>query len=180
MDIAEAPLGRREKRKQEIRSRIEEAAYRLFREQGIEDTSIEQICVEADALASPTGKADPPFLQLPRVMSTVIASRLSSPWMSIGSIPRAAMLRTSFFIARWGTLDPGSGGAQSAPGGHCSAFAQWRQDAGGIAAVVAALRAHAADAAVQLWGCAALRSLPALHAPLLAPPPSPPGHPRWA
>ena len=48
MDIAEVPLGRREKRKQEIRSRIEEAAYRLFREQGIEDTSIEQICVEAD------------------------------------------------------------------------------------------------------------------------------------
>ena len=48
MDMAEVPLGRREKRKQEIRSRIEEAAYRLFREQGIEDTSIEQICVEAD------------------------------------------------------------------------------------------------------------------------------------
>ncbi len=45
---AEAPLGRREKRKQEIRTRIEEAAYRLFREQGIEDTSIEQICVQAD------------------------------------------------------------------------------------------------------------------------------------
>ena len=48
MDAAEAPLGRREKRKQEIRSRIEDAAYRLFRLQGIEDTSIEQICVEAD------------------------------------------------------------------------------------------------------------------------------------
>lgn len=48
MDMAEAPLGRREKRKQEIRSRIEEAAYRLFNEHGIEDTSIEQICVEAD------------------------------------------------------------------------------------------------------------------------------------
>jgi AcrR family transcriptional regulator len=48
MDMAEVPLGRRKKRKQEIRSRIEEAAYRLFREQGIEDTSIEQICVEAD------------------------------------------------------------------------------------------------------------------------------------
>jgi len=45
---AEAPLGRREKRKQEIRTRIEEAAYRLFREQGIEETSIEQICVQAD------------------------------------------------------------------------------------------------------------------------------------
>ena len=44
----EAPLGRREKRKQEIRTRIEEAAYRLFQRQGIEDTSIEQICVEAD------------------------------------------------------------------------------------------------------------------------------------
>ncbi len=48
MAIAEAPLGRRKKRKQEVRSRIEEAAYRLFRGRGIEDTSIEQICVEAD------------------------------------------------------------------------------------------------------------------------------------
>jgi AcrR family transcriptional regulator len=48
MDTAEAPLGRREKRKQEIRARIEEAAYQLFRKQGIEDTSIEQICVQAD------------------------------------------------------------------------------------------------------------------------------------
>ena len=54
MDIVEAPPtlrekpGRREKRKQEIRTRIEEAAYRLFREQGIEETSIEQICVAAD------------------------------------------------------------------------------------------------------------------------------------
>jgi len=48
MDTVEAPLGRREKRKQELRTRIEEAAYRLFRQQGIEDTSIEQICVEAD------------------------------------------------------------------------------------------------------------------------------------
>jgi AcrR family transcriptional regulator len=42
------PLGRREKRKQEIRARIEAAAYALFQRQGIEDTSIEQICVEAD------------------------------------------------------------------------------------------------------------------------------------
>jgi AcrR family transcriptional regulator len=48
MVTAEAPVGRREKRKQEIRTRIEEAAYRLFREQGIEETSIEQICVQAD------------------------------------------------------------------------------------------------------------------------------------
>lgn len=48
MDTARAPLGRREKRKQEIRSRIEEAAYRLFKQQGIEETSIEQICIEAD------------------------------------------------------------------------------------------------------------------------------------
>jgi AcrR family transcriptional regulator len=48
MYAAEVPQGRREKRKQEIRTRIEEAAYRLFREQGIEDTSIEQICVAAD------------------------------------------------------------------------------------------------------------------------------------
>ena len=48
MDTVEAPLGRREKRKQEIRARIEEAAYTLFQHQGIEDTSIEQICLEAD------------------------------------------------------------------------------------------------------------------------------------
>ena len=48
MNTAAAPLGRREKRKLEIRSRIEDAAYRLFLHQGIEDTSIEQICVEAD------------------------------------------------------------------------------------------------------------------------------------
>lgn len=48
MDMTEAPLGRRAKRKQEIRARIEDAAYRLFQRHGIEDTSIEQICVEAD------------------------------------------------------------------------------------------------------------------------------------
>ncbi len=48
MDTVEAPVGRREKRKQEIRARIEDAAYRLFKQQGVEETSIEQICVEAD------------------------------------------------------------------------------------------------------------------------------------
>ena len=48
MDTIEAPLGRREKRKQEIRARIEDAAYKLFKRQGMEETSIEQICVEAD------------------------------------------------------------------------------------------------------------------------------------
>ena len=39
---------RREKRKQEIRSRIEDAAYQLFKHEGIHDVSIEQICVAAD------------------------------------------------------------------------------------------------------------------------------------
>ncbi|MEM9254033.1 MAG: TetR/AcrR family transcriptional regulator [Pseudomonadota bacterium] len=48
MALTEAPLGRREKRKQEVRSRIESAAYALFQRGGIDDTSIEQICVEAD------------------------------------------------------------------------------------------------------------------------------------
>lgn len=48
IDNSTASLGRREKRKLEIRSRIEEAAYRLFQQQGVENTSIEQICVEAD------------------------------------------------------------------------------------------------------------------------------------
>jgi AcrR family transcriptional regulator len=48
MGTLEAPPGRREKRKQEIRARIEDAAYKLFKDKGIEDTSIEQICVQAD------------------------------------------------------------------------------------------------------------------------------------
>jgi AcrR family transcriptional regulator len=48
MDAVEAPLGRREKRKQELRARIEDAAYRLFKTHGIDETSIEQICAEAD------------------------------------------------------------------------------------------------------------------------------------
>ena len=39
---------RREKRKQEIRSRIEDAAYELFKRDGIHDVSIEQICLAAD------------------------------------------------------------------------------------------------------------------------------------
>ncbi len=48
MGIVEAPQGRREKRKLETRARIEDAAYELFRRQGIDETSIEQICAEAD------------------------------------------------------------------------------------------------------------------------------------
>jgi AcrR family transcriptional regulator len=48
MDVTESLPGRRERRKQEIRNRIEAAAYELFREHGIEDTSIESICATAD------------------------------------------------------------------------------------------------------------------------------------
>lgn len=48
MGVAETEPGRREKRRQVTRSRIEEAAYHLFRRQGVENTSIEQICDEAD------------------------------------------------------------------------------------------------------------------------------------
>jgi AcrR family transcriptional regulator len=47
-DVAEILPGRREKRKQEIRDRIERAAYTLFKRKGIEATSIEQICMGAD------------------------------------------------------------------------------------------------------------------------------------
>lgn len=47
-DMAEMLPGRREKRKQEIRDRIEHAAYTLFKRRGIEATSIEQICMGAD------------------------------------------------------------------------------------------------------------------------------------
>ena len=46
--ISTTEPGRREKRKQEIRGRIESAAYTLFKRQGIEETSIEQICLAAD------------------------------------------------------------------------------------------------------------------------------------
>ncbi len=48
MNTVQAPTGRREKRKQEIRARIEDAAYALFKRQGVDETSIEQICTEAD------------------------------------------------------------------------------------------------------------------------------------
>lgn len=48
MEATETLPGRREKRKQEIRSRIENASYTLFKRRGIEDTSIEQICLAAD------------------------------------------------------------------------------------------------------------------------------------
>jgi AcrR family transcriptional regulator len=44
----EAPVGRREKRKQQLRAQIEEAAYSLFKQHGIEETNIEQICLKAD------------------------------------------------------------------------------------------------------------------------------------
>jgi AcrR family transcriptional regulator len=47
-DVAEMLPGRREKRKQEIRDRIERAAYTLFKRKGIAATSIEQICMGAD------------------------------------------------------------------------------------------------------------------------------------
>jgi AcrR family transcriptional regulator len=48
MEVMEPSVGRREKRKQETRARIEDAAYELFKRQGVEDTSIEQICLRAD------------------------------------------------------------------------------------------------------------------------------------
>ncbi|MFT5481923.1 MAG: AcrR family transcriptional regulator [Halieaceae bacterium] len=48
MESAEALPTRREKRKQEIRHRILDAAYTLFRDLGIESTSIEQVCTAAD------------------------------------------------------------------------------------------------------------------------------------
>ena len=41
----------------------------------IRENQKRKICAEADALASSTGKEDPPFLQLPRVMSEVVASQ---------------------------------------------------------------------------------------------------------
>ena len=47
--LTEPPeTSRREKRKLEIRARIQDSAYTLFRDQGIQDTSIEQICIAAD------------------------------------------------------------------------------------------------------------------------------------
>lgn len=43
-----AEPGRREKRKIELRNRIQTAAYKLFQANGIKETNIEQICSEAD------------------------------------------------------------------------------------------------------------------------------------
>lgn len=43
-----APMGRRERRKQEVRGRITEAAIELFAEKGCEQTTVEEICALAD------------------------------------------------------------------------------------------------------------------------------------
>ena len=48
MNCAEEKLGRRGRRTIEIRARLEAAAYELFQKQNIDNTSIEQICEEAD------------------------------------------------------------------------------------------------------------------------------------
>lgn len=48
MNIHVPPPDRREKRKQKTRARIEDAAYSLFKREGIEAVSIEMICREAD------------------------------------------------------------------------------------------------------------------------------------
>ena len=45
---ATALPNRREQRKQEIRTRILDAAYALFSAHGVEPTSVEQICIEAN------------------------------------------------------------------------------------------------------------------------------------
>lgn len=45
---ASVPMGRRERRKQEVRGRITEAAIELFTEQGCEQTTVEEICALAD------------------------------------------------------------------------------------------------------------------------------------
>lgn len=46
--IETLPLTRRERRKQEVRGRISEAALALFAEQGCEVTTVEEICEQAD------------------------------------------------------------------------------------------------------------------------------------
>ncbi len=48
IEATEDEPGRREKRKLEVRNRIQIAAYSLFQANGIKETSIEQICSEAD------------------------------------------------------------------------------------------------------------------------------------
>ena len=47
-DVAEQPLGRRERKKAEVRKRLYEAAMELFQELGFEDTTIEQITDRVD------------------------------------------------------------------------------------------------------------------------------------
>jgi AcrR family transcriptional regulator len=48
VDLAEAGDGLRERKKQQTRRAIHEAAYRLVDEHGLEGTTIDQICHEAD------------------------------------------------------------------------------------------------------------------------------------
>ncbi|HXF95299.1 MAG TPA: TetR/AcrR family transcriptional regulator [Gemmatimonadales bacterium] len=46
--MTEAVLSRRERKKEETKERILEAAFALFRKQGVEATTVEQICEKAD------------------------------------------------------------------------------------------------------------------------------------
>lgn len=68
------PLSRRERKKQEIRRRIFQAAFNLFLEQGFEETTVEQIAERADV-----GKGTV-FNYFPR--KTSFLSALADDWIS--------------------------------------------------------------------------------------------------
>ena len=67
-------LGRRERKKQEVRRKIFEAAFDLFREKGFEDTTVEEIAERADV-----GKGTV-FNYFPRKTSFLAA--LTEDWMA--------------------------------------------------------------------------------------------------
>jgi AcrR family transcriptional regulator len=56
-----APLGRRERRKLEVRTRIYSAARELFAKQGFDETTVDEIAERADVAPATFFKANKPF-----------------------------------------------------------------------------------------------------------------------
>jgi AcrR family transcriptional regulator len=74
-DTTSPPLSRRERKKREVRRNIFQAAFELFREQGFDETTIEEIAERADV-----GKGTV-FNYFPRKTSLLAA--LADDWMSL-------------------------------------------------------------------------------------------------
>jgi len=94
LNAGRAEPGRREKRKLEIRERIEQAAYDLFKDQGIDDVSIEQICEAADVARRTF------YGHYPNKAALLQALSASRVWFTADNMMQRVMSKPSGTIAR--------------------------------------------------------------------------------